>query len=369
MDIGCVVYGSLDQTSGGYRYDRKLVEHLRAEGDSVDVISISQRGYAANLFTGLSGSLRRRLNQPYDILLQDELCHPSLWQVNRRLHEPTAIVSLVHLLRAGPPRRWNRLLVRRIERSYLRSVDATISTSNDTQRRVETLTDMPSLVAYPGGRTEQAALTPEDVRRRAHTDPLRVLFVGTVSPRKETLTLVDALNNVEGSWTADIVGALEAHPEYVARVQSTIGRHGLDGQITVHGPVSTDELTRLLQRSHVLIVPSQYESFGMVYLEAMEYGVVPIASAIGGASEYITDGESGFLVDPGNPGQIQTVVEVVQQNRELLASLAVGALKQAQTHPNWETSLSRVREFLLALADGETPAERVSNTVQDSTVN
>lgn len=369
MHIGLVVYGSLDQTSGGYRYDRKLVEHLRAHGDSVDIISIPRRAYTANLLTGFSRSLHRRLDRPYDILLQDELCHPTLWQVNRRLQQPRAIVSLVHLLRSGPPRRRTRPFVRRIERSYLRSVDATICTSQNTRRRVESLADVPSLVAYPGGRAECSAITLSEVKTRARDDPLRILFVGTVSPRKETLTLVEALNELDGPWTADIVGNLDAYPEYVDRVLSEINRCHLDGKVTLHGPVSNDALTRLLQRSHALVVPSQYESFGMVYLEAMEYGVVPIASAVGGADEFITDGRSGFLVTPGNTGQVQKLLSVLERNREKVASLAVGALERADSHPTWDVSLSRLRDFLVSLITTDTTHERRSSTSHCSTVN
>ena len=49
MRIGLVIYGSLDTLSGGYLYDRKLVEYLRAQGDTVEVISLPWRNYAAHL--------------------------------------------------------------------------------------------------------------------------------------------------------------------------------------------------------------------------------------------------------------------------------------------------------------------------------
>ncbi|HET9913419.1 MAG TPA: hypothetical protein VFQ13_16105, partial [Anaerolineales bacterium] len=49
MKIGFVIYGSLDTLSGGYLYDRKLVEYLRAQGDTVEIISLPWRNYAAHL--------------------------------------------------------------------------------------------------------------------------------------------------------------------------------------------------------------------------------------------------------------------------------------------------------------------------------
>ena len=49
MRIGLIIYGSLDTVSGGYLYDRKLVEFLRGEGDTVEIISLPWRHYAAHL--------------------------------------------------------------------------------------------------------------------------------------------------------------------------------------------------------------------------------------------------------------------------------------------------------------------------------
>ena len=57
MKIGFVIYGSLDTLSGGYLYDRKLVEYLRAQGDTVEIISLPWRNYAAHLTDNFSFKL------------------------------------------------------------------------------------------------------------------------------------------------------------------------------------------------------------------------------------------------------------------------------------------------------------------------
>ena len=91
MRIGLVIYGSLDTFSGGYLYDRKLVAHLRDAGDEVEIISIPWRNYAAHLTDNFSASLLRRLaGSRFDVLIQDELNHPSLFWLNQRLrpHPP-----------------------------------------------------------------------------------------------------------------------------------------------------------------------------------------------------------------------------------------------------------------------------------------
>lgn len=69
MQVGLVIYGSLNTLSGGYMYDRMLVEYLRAQGDSVEIISLPWRNYASHL----SDNFKFKLPPGVDILIQDGL--------------------------------------------------------------------------------------------------------------------------------------------------------------------------------------------------------------------------------------------------------------------------------------------------------
>src|SRR6188474_2107419 len=122
MKIGLVIYGSLDTVSGGYLYDRKLVEYLRAQSDTVEIISLPWRNYAAHL----TDNLTFRLPGNLDILIQDELNHPSLIGANQSKH-PYPVISLVHHLRCSELRtNWQNAFYRIIEKKYLNSVDGFI---------------------------------------------------------------------------------------------------------------------------------------------------------------------------------------------------------------------------------------------------
>jgi len=129
MRIGFVIYGSLDTLSGGYMYDRKLVGYLRAQGDTVEIISLPWRNYAAHLTDNFSFKLPANL----DILIQDELNHPSLIAANLKKH-PYPIISLVHHLRCSELRpNWQNDLYRVIEKKYLQNVDGFIFNSKTTK--------------------------------------------------------------------------------------------------------------------------------------------------------------------------------------------------------------------------------------------
>lgn len=147
MKIGFVIYGSLDTVSGGYLYDRKLVEYLRSQGDTVEIISLPWRNYAAHL----ADNFRFRLPSDLDILIQDELNHPSLIGANAGKHS-YPVISLVHHLRCSEFRpKWQNDLYRVVEKEYLQSVDGFIFNSKTTHGVVNGLIgkDKPSVVAYP----------------------------------------------------------------------------------------------------------------------------------------------------------------------------------------------------------------------------
>jgi len=158
MYLGLVIYGSLDSLTGGYIYDRILVDYLRQCDHRVDIISLAPRDYGRHFLDGFSRALRSKLiHSAYDILLQDELNHPSLGRINHILQRKTnfPIVAIVHQVLCSQPR--NRLLNRiykAVETHYLKSVDAFIFNSDTTRQTVEALVNcrQSSMVARPAGR-------------------------------------------------------------------------------------------------------------------------------------------------------------------------------------------------------------------------
>src|SRR5574340_650543 len=122
MKIGFVIYGSLDTMSGGYLYDRKLVEYLRKQGDMVEIISLPWRNY----FSHLTDNFQFRLPSGFDVLIEDELNHPSLLIANSQPH-PCPVISIVHNLRSSEKRpAWQNAMYRQIEKQYLSSPDGFI---------------------------------------------------------------------------------------------------------------------------------------------------------------------------------------------------------------------------------------------------
>ncbi len=357
MRVALVLYGNLDFVSGGFLYDRMLVEHLRRQGEEVEIVPLPWRSYAGGLLDNLSPSLGQRLaSLRADVIVQDELAHPSLLRFNRRRGRRGGppVVAIVHHLRCSEARpTWQNRFYRLVERRYLAAVQGFIFNSRATQKTVEDLVGQgsPSVLAYPGADRFAVAPTPAAVAARAREPgPLRLLFLGNVIPRKGLHTLIAALALLpREAWQLTIVGSFDLDPPYVQEIRRRIDDAGLGGQITFTGTLHRDELAAILARSHVLAVPSSYEGFGIVYLEGMSFGLPALATTAGGAVEIITSGRDGFPVPPGDVSALAGHLETLMHDRDLLLTMSLAAQQRFASHPTWEDAGAAMHRFLRAL--------------------
>ena len=355
MRVGLALYGSLDERSGGFRYDRKLVEGLRRAGDSVEVVELPWRAYPRGLLDNASPTIRDRLRVDVDVMVQDELAHPSLVLANRDL--PYPIVSVVHHLRASEPRRLSPLY-RAVERRYLATVDGVVCNSAATRDAVTALGVDPdaTVVAPPAGDRFDPAIDDAAIGERADERPLRVAFVGNIAPRKGLDTLVEGAARAEAAVELTVVGRAvdEGH---VADVRRLVRERGLGDRVRFAGRLSDADLGDTLRESHVLAVPSRYEGFGIVYLEGMSFGLPAVASRAGGAAETVADGETGVLVDPDDPDAVARALEGFAADPDRLAEMGRAARRRYERHPSWDESTARVRRLLADVAGASDAVE------------
>jgi len=345
MRIGLIIYGSLDTLSGGYLYDRKLVDYLRSQGDTVEVLSLPWRNYAAHL----ADNFRFRLPSNLDVLIQDELNHPSLIFANQGKH-PYPIVSLVHHLRCSELRpEWQNAFYRLVEKQYLQSVDGFIFNSQTTKSVVHGLlvNVKPSVVAYPPTDRFGEAISENEIIERATGEVLRILFLGNVIERKGLHTLLKAVSIQPSAFRVDIIGSLDSEPEYTKKMQEFITANNLSSFVFLHGPLDNESLIEKLRQAHILVVPSSYEGFGIVYLEGMCFGLPAIGTTAGAAGEIISDGVDGFLIGPEDVNLLASRLKVMYERRDVLSQMSLAARGRYLRQPKWEESASGIREFLL----------------------
>lgn len=350
MRVGLIIYGSLDTRSGGYLYDRKLVEYLRSQGDSVEIISLPWRNYTAHL----TDNLHVKLPSNLDILIQDELNHPSLIVANHARH-PYPIISLVHHLRCSERRpAWQNIFYRWVEQKYLRSVDGFIFNSKTTETVVNSLVEneKPGIVAYPPTDRFGDPVSEREIIEPAKSDKLRILFLGNLIYRKGLHTLLEAVSSKHSPFRIDVVGSLTSEPQYAKQIQEYISQNQLSSFVFLHGPLDKEPLFDKLKNAHVLVVPSSYEGFGIVYLEGMCFGLPAIGTTAGAASEIITDGVDGFLIEPENAFALSERLKLLDERRDILLQMSLAARARYLRQPTWEETAGRIREFLLRQIDG-----------------
>jgi glycosyltransferase involved in cell wall biosynthesis len=352
--VGLLIYGRLDTISGGFMYDRHLVRYLRDQGDRVEIISLPWRRYGVSLLDNLRSGFQRRLEAAaFDVLLQDELVHPSCFWLNRRLRPRITypVIAIVHHLRCREPHAaWATRLYRRVEKSYLAAMDGFICVSRTTQKDVEDLVGRarPLVVASPGRDGLPGAITPAEIIARATAPgPLQIIFVGNLIPRKEPHTLLTALANLpRDDWRLTVAGRLDLDAIYVEAIRRQIQDAGLASRVFLLGVIPTPELAARYAASHLLAVPSSYEGFGIVYLEGMHFGLPAIAGTVGAARELIRHGHNGFLVPPGDAAALARYISLLMEDRELLKRLSLTAHQVGASHPTWKESAASARAFL-----------------------
>jgi glycosyltransferase involved in cell wall biosynthesis len=355
MHVALVIYGSLEEVSGGFLYDRQLLEHLQQRGHRATIIALPWRSYARSLPDNWSRHLLRTFrNHAFDLILQDELVHPSFFQINRRLRRAARIpiVSLIHLLRSSSESgsSWQQHLYRWIERYYLAGIDGFIYVNRHIEARVRAMlqANPPGVVANPAGDHLSVELTSEQIRRRAQCPgPLNIVFVGNLTPLKGLHLLLEALRHLPlDTWRLTVIGALDRDAAYVRRVRQHITDAGWAANVTVSGVLSNAEVGSHLTHSDVFAVPSNPESYSIAYLEAMRHGLPIMAHAQSDSADLVEHGISGWCIQPDDIGGFARHLRTLAHDRHRLAQMSLAARRRFASLPTWTQSMDRAVRFL-----------------------
>jgi glycosyltransferase involved in cell wall biosynthesis len=354
LKIGFAIYDNLENYSGSSLYMRKLVDFFHIQGDQVTMVTMPVQNYFFRLSNAYINSFLERFYQyDFDFLIIDELTHPSLDWMNRRFIKPTTypVISMIHQLRTSEPHpksiKW---IYRQFEKKYILSVDGFIYNSQATKHAVEAVAGkkLKGVVAFPSGDRLPHQLGVHQIVQRAHQEILNIIFVGSIIPRKGLHILMKALARITNkNWFLNIVGNMRLDPTYAQDIMRFVETHQLTNHIKFHGKLSDEKLEELLNLSHVLAVPSTYEGFGIVYLEAMGFGVVPIGTKAGGAREIIFSGQDGYLISADQAQEdLAKKLEALLNDRNRLAAMGVASFHKYKQYPTWYETCERIRAFL-----------------------
>jgi len=190
-------------------------------------------------------------------------------------------------------------------------------------------------VAEPFFQTNAAAI--EAVRARYRLARPFVLFVGTIEPRKNIDTLLDAYEALPASLRQEFALAIAGPAGWApAATRARLAK--------VHylGYVPEPDLAPLTAAATVLAYPSLYEGFGFPVAQAMAAGIPVVTSNVSALPEIA--GDSALLVDPRSPGELRDALNRLLLSPALRAELAALGRARAQAF-RWETCAARSLEF------------------------
>ena len=191
------------------------------------------------------------------------------------------------------------------------------------------------------------------------TDERRIiLFVGRIEPLKGLDSLLNAVAMLHRERQHNlhlmvIGGEPDADPDEItaemSRLKELTDELGLNGQVTFLGRRDQDVLQYYYSAAEIVVMPSHYESFGLVALEAMACGTPVIASETGGLVYLVKDGETGLHVPTAAPEALAEKVRYLLDNDNELRRLGVQAAKHARGF-EWGGVADRVIEVYEELA-------------------
>ena len=225
-------------------------------------------------------------------------------------------------------------------------------------------------VAQPG--VDVRLLQPRDadaLRRRLRLEGKRVvLFAGRLEPLKGAQTVLDAVaaltldpafedlavlvagdNSSEGDASAG--GGERQRLEHHARGT------GLSERVRFLGAISHEQLAGYYALADVCVVPSRTESFGLVALEAQALGTPVVAAAVGGLTEIVDDGVSGYLIDGHDPQRYAEAIARVLNDPDRRTAMGEEARARA-TRFTWTRAVDR----LAAIYDRISPNSRTMSS-------
>ncbi|HSB00438.1 MAG TPA: glycosyltransferase family 4 protein, partial [Anaerolineales bacterium] len=207
----------------------------------------------------------------------------------------------------------------------------------------------PGILAYPPTDRFGQPVSEAEIVRRAQTTPLRILFLGNVIERKGLHTLLEAVSVQRLVVRVDVVGSLTSDPVYAKQIQRFIARNHLASFVFLHGSLDEQALPATLRQAHLLVVPSSYEGFGIVYLEGMCFGLPALGTTAGAAGEIIESGLTGYLIEPNDSASLAAYLQSLAEDRGLLTRLSINARKRYLRQPAWTDTAESIRSFLYSL--------------------
>jgi glycosyltransferase involved in cell wall biosynthesis len=335
-ELTFAVPGELTIPTGGYVYDRRIVQELAKLAWNVDVVNLGAH-FPYPALEQRTAAIARLLAIPQGRpIVIDGLAYGVLADAAEALCRAHPVIALVHhplALETGLSER-EAARLRGSERAALARAKRVVTTSAATGRLLledyGVATDRITVVP-PGTDPAPAAKGSSD-------GVVRLLAVGAVVPRKGYDVLIAALATMPRSpWTLTIAGDRTRDLQCAARLDAEIARLGLGERVAVLGAVPNDRLSELYGGADVFVLPSRFEGYGMVFAEALARALPIIGTTAGAIPETVAQG-AGLLVPPDDAPALTAALKRLIDDPAERRRMAACARRACTAQPSWSAS-------------------------------
>lgn len=340
-DLYFVIPGDLQTLTGGYAYDRALMQALAEAGVNVHHIALSAR-FPMPDTAALADAAAQLANIPdHAIVMIDGLAYGTMDDIASQEHRRLNIIALCHhplALESGLDAETERRLFDSEHRA-LNLACAVVVTSHATASLLEErfgIARAQLTVALPG--------TQKQVFARCQGDPPCLLTVATLTRRKAHDVLITALARIKQlSWRARFVGGDHFDPAWSAALRAQVCEQRLDDRIHFTGSVS--DLDAEYSAADIFVLPSRFEGYGMVFAEALSFGLPVVAARVGAVPD-VVPANAGILVPADDAVELADALQRLLTDPDKYQALQRGARAAATTLPDWRDTATQVIQVM-----------------------
>lgn len=344
--------GANPPQTGGELYNFKLSQYLEQQGWQQEYVSLHEKKHYLRLskipFLGnaIASLIFAIILFKYrGILVEDHYFSQYLFLTNilQRIFFKSKIVVIVHLFYSYDSS--DKFLIRRfinriIEKFRLSFADLIITSSKYSKSEIVSVGINPELVHVlsPGlDRDKFNILSSFGCDREDSKTNQKILCVGNYVPRKGIIHLIEAFSQINRhNFTLHLVGNRKKNSSYYNQLKKAVEKLKLTECVVFHDGSNQENIKQLYASADIFVLPSFKETFGIVFLEAMHYGLPIITTNVSAMPELIEEGKNGFLVPPGDSQALAKAISKLIENPDLIEKMAETGRKKVATSYYWE---------------------------------
>lgn len=343
MSIHLLVPAPFDRVSGGYIYDRHIVEGLRALGETAEVVELPGTHPAPDEAAEAGARAALHALPPDARIVIDGLGLPAFLPLAQELAARRAVALIHHptALEHGAPDAV-RTVLKSKERALFAACARLVCTSPMTARRLpEEFGADPARIGVVEPGTEEAP------RAAGSGGPgCAILSVGTLVPRKGHDVLLKALGRLTDlEWTLTLAGDGTRDSVHANGLHALAEELGIAARITFAGEVTGAALEALYHRADLFALATRWEGYGMVAAEAMARGL-PLAITAGGAIAEVVAPGSAIVSPVDDAMSLSKGMRRPILDTALRAEMAEASWRGGQALPRWANRAAAFRAEL-----------------------